>query len=688
MYHEIHEMIRKRKYHIFSGRAKVPFLKKLKIFSSVVTKPQICRMVFAELRARMVAKLDQMLIPLSLLFCVWQLTSVFDMPQATYLQFHLMFTIPQVIVAWRLAKRWAPSAKYFRQGCAWTAVMCLVATVYTTPWDNYLVASGVWGYGGSKGGRVLGTLGHVPVEEYLFFSLETALVSMVWLSTNVVEEPPPSYTAKPWRRLGLSIFAFLFMAGCALVKTSMGFYLGLILVWATPVLALQWAFGADALMAQKRVWRGPLLSVWIYLCIADRWAIRNGIWSLNPDLTLPLLDVLPIEEALFFLVSATMCLWGLVLAMTVTTLDMPLSQSLWKVMLWSNKYHAQPKTTSPFSWVLEQPRPLILTLAALVSVKCMSNIPFTMQMLCLGAASFLFGVQSLCQVSLSDCFQRPEFSSQLVGSSLNEQLKEQLHPDGNFGKASKTQLILMGVLIGQYYTFLWNQSPSVAFNILVCVMIYRFGKADCARDPAARLPVIDVFARGGLLLFAVRWHPSSFAQCFSYLIGGHHASVVSTMSFLKFMETIHLVALVISLVYHGLKCHEGRHVAIIHEICTLIMAFWFLPPATSILLYMAVFYFSMNLEWMWALSVSKAKEQANEKLNLCQKLVVAMALSCMLAIMFDVHAGSHHLTHSLHNSTHKLVNCCFIWLSSATMLHIVYRADYQSWLSEKMNRKK
>jgi lycopene cyclase domain-containing protein len=468
----------------------------------------------------------------------------------------------------------------------------------------------------------------------------------------------------------------------------MGFYTGLILVWAMPVLALQWAFGADALMAQKRVWRGPLLSVWIYLCIVDRWAIRNGIWSLNPELTLPLIfDMLPVEEALFFLVSATMCLWGLVLAMTVTRLDGPFMQSMWKVMLWSNKCRAQPKPTSLLTWATENPRPMILTVAALVSVKSMSNMPLTVQMLCLGLASILFGVQSLAQVALSDYFQKPEIPDQLIGVSVNEQLKEMIKPDalgnfGNFGKASKIQLILMGVLIGQYYTFLWNQNPSLAFNIFVCIMIYRFGKADCSRDPAARLPVVDVFARGGLLLFAARWHPSSFAECFSYLIGGQHALVVSSMAFLKFLGSMHLVALILSLVYHGLKCHEGRHVAIIYEMCTLILAFWFLPPATSIVLYMAVFYFSMNMEWLSGLAFTKEKEQASENQNLSLKLTVAMALSCMLAIVFDVHAG-HHLHHSLH-SKHKIVNCCFIWLSSATMLHIVYRADYRSWLSDKI----
>ena len=49
------------------------------------------------------------------------------------------------------------------------ALMALVALVYTTPWDNYLIMRGVWTY---SAGRIVGGLGYVPIEEYFFMVLQ------------------------------------------------------------------------------------------------------------------------------------------------------------------------------------------------------------------------------------------------------------------------------------------------------------------------------------------------------------------------------------------------------------------------------------------------------------------------------------------------------------------------------------
>ena len=44
------------------------------------------------------------------------------------------------------------------------AIHMILALLYTTPWDNYLVATGVWFY---NPGLVSGiVLGYVPIEEY------------------------------------------------------------------------------------------------------------------------------------------------------------------------------------------------------------------------------------------------------------------------------------------------------------------------------------------------------------------------------------------------------------------------------------------------------------------------------------------------------------------------------------------
>lgn len=51
--------------------------------------------------------------------------------------------------------------------------VCLLALVYTGPWDNLLIASGVWSFGSH---RVLGLfIGRVPLEEYGFYILQVFL---------------------------------------------------------------------------------------------------------------------------------------------------------------------------------------------------------------------------------------------------------------------------------------------------------------------------------------------------------------------------------------------------------------------------------------------------------------------------------------------------------------------------------
>src|SRR6185503_18512888 len=87
----------------------------------------------------------------------------------------------------------------FRHGRAiWTgiAIHILLAVVYTTPWDNYLVATGVWYYNPEL---VTGfVIGYVPIEEYTFFVVETILAGLWWwfLARRV---SPPAGAFKPSR---------------------------------------------------------------------------------------------------------------------------------------------------------------------------------------------------------------------------------------------------------------------------------------------------------------------------------------------------------------------------------------------------------------------------------------------------------------------------------------------------------
>lgn len=53
------------------------------------------------------------------------------------------------------------------------AGVSLLALIYTTPWDNFIVLIGVWTYGPHRIAGVV--LGHIPLEEYVFYILQVIM---------------------------------------------------------------------------------------------------------------------------------------------------------------------------------------------------------------------------------------------------------------------------------------------------------------------------------------------------------------------------------------------------------------------------------------------------------------------------------------------------------------------------------
>ena len=91
-------------------------------------------------------------------------------------------------------------------------------------------------------------------------------------------------------------------------------YLVYELVWALPIIAGQWVLAHAILRANLRVVLLGIAIPTLYLCAADALAIRVGIWSLNPELTLNIwLGGLPLEEGVFFLVTNIMVVQGIVM---------------------------------------------------------------------------------------------------------------------------------------------------------------------------------------------------------------------------------------------------------------------------------------------------------------------------------------------------------------------------------------
>ena len=229
----------------------------------------------------------------------------------TYLQFHLVFILPALIGLAVVQRR--PLAG-IGAGAAlkWLGAILVLAFTYTTPWDNYLVFRGVWSY---PPGRVLATIGYVPVEEYAFFLLQPILTGLLYFGlrgrsyADSHRQPEPS-------RFRIALVAFWILAAAlgvgSLLLGGHALYLGLILAWAAPVLAgMSWIGSHKIWDERNRVtWTIAVSSV--YLWIADRTAIALGIWDITDETSLGLDPLgLPIEEALFFVVTNTLVAFGL-----------------------------------------------------------------------------------------------------------------------------------------------------------------------------------------------------------------------------------------------------------------------------------------------------------------------------------------------------------------------------------------
>jgi lycopene beta-cyclase len=242
----------------------------------------------------------------------------------SYLTFHLVFILPPLLL---LLPAVPAAAARLGPRALWTLpAVAAIALIYTTPWDNYLVYRGVWWYGPD---RVLGTIGYVPVEEYLFFILQPLLTG-AWLyrlllrertTARPAQEENVAYMASARmmlpcsvRACGVLLYATITAAGALALTWESGLYLGLILAWVGPVLAAQWFFMGRTAASRPRLFALAVAVPTLYLWIADRIAIGLGIWSIAPQYTTGLhLVGLPVEEAVFFLATNLLVVQGVLL---------------------------------------------------------------------------------------------------------------------------------------------------------------------------------------------------------------------------------------------------------------------------------------------------------------------------------------------------------------------------------------
>ncbi|MEM7033367.1 MAG: lycopene cyclase domain-containing protein [Chloroflexota bacterium] len=241
----------------------------------------------------------------------------------TYFGFLLRFLIIPILILLVLLfyseKRGQKPFASLRSWSGWAAIALhiLIAVIYTTPWDNYLVATRVWWYDPNLVTGI--TFGWVPIEEYTFFVLQPIMTGLwLLLLTRYLDFSNTSigYHARSQFWVLVSLAVLWLLSIIVLVGGwKPGTYLALELGWAVPPVALQVYFGWDILIRYRRLVLATLIPTTLYLSMADALAIDLGTWTIDPAQSLHFLigGILPIEEFIFFMLTNVLVTFGITL---------------------------------------------------------------------------------------------------------------------------------------------------------------------------------------------------------------------------------------------------------------------------------------------------------------------------------------------------------------------------------------
>lgn len=235
----------------------------------------------------------------------------------TYADFLLMFLIAPLAASLVALGVLARRRLLDRRFVALTGALTLVALLYMAPWDHTAAVWGLWTW---APGRTWGLRWwDVPPEEYLFCALEALLASTLvyaalrWRQRRTPASAPA--TSPAWPPLPPVNAVTLPLAGLLAIELSANrwAYLPFLLVWALPIIILQWALGGRYLWRTCGVWAPVSLALCVWFTLADAIAIAAGVWRFDSRALLgPALGPVPLEEILFYLLTSLMVTQGFI----------------------------------------------------------------------------------------------------------------------------------------------------------------------------------------------------------------------------------------------------------------------------------------------------------------------------------------------------------------------------------------
>jgi lycopene cyclase domain-containing protein len=270
----------------------------------------------------------------------------------TYFEFLLRFLVIPIL-AFLAITYWDHKRNHeltgFRNGRAvWIgiAIHVLLAVTYTTPWDNYLVATGVWYYNPDLVTGIV--LGYVPIEEYTFFVLETILAGLWWWFLVRRVSPP----RKEFKANKILVYASTCILTCLWLLAAYLFFLGtanwtylsIILFWALPPIIIQIMFGGDILWHYRKLVFWSIFVPGLYLSLMDIVALTDTTWSISPSQSTGMLffGILPLEEVLFFFITNVLITFGMTLLLATISQERA-TEIKAQIQDWKEKRRVNPQ---------------------------------------------------------------------------------------------------------------------------------------------------------------------------------------------------------------------------------------------------------------------------------------------------------------------------------------------------------
>lgn len=229
----------------------------------------------------------------------------------TYMQVHLYYTLPPTIFLYLLIRPLITSFDKIK-----ILTLCILAVVYTTPWDNYIIYHKAWWYGKDA---VIGNIGYVPIEEYIFFVVQTIFTSLWticctrWTLHSLYLRSSKSLTFQLKKYFGIVIMVIAILWGWFnAIPATKTFYLCSILWWTSLVVVMLWYITSSYIVQRYQHILISAVFPSLYLCYVDLIALRARVWHINEMTSLEIfvLPELPVEEVIFFFLANFMVVMG------------------------------------------------------------------------------------------------------------------------------------------------------------------------------------------------------------------------------------------------------------------------------------------------------------------------------------------------------------------------------------------